>query len=465
MTRSTTAKKPARRKASAKRAGVAKRPGIARRAGVKRARDTQPALRNALYAQSGGVTAVINASACGVIEAARKASGHIGKIYAGRDGIIGVLTEDLIDLSRESPATVRRLRHTPSGAFGSARFKLATIEKSRAEYERLIEVFRAHDIGYFFYNGGNDSMDTALKISQIGAELNYPIICVGVPKTVDNDLPLTDCCPGFGSVAKYIAVSTLEAAMDVASMARTSTKVFVLEVMGRHAGWIAAAAGLAGRGAAQAPHIILFPEIAFEKERFLQRVQQSVTDYGYCVIVVSEGAKYADGKFLAEAGTVDAFGHAQLGGVGPVVANMVRESLGHKYHWAVADYLQRSARHIASRVDVEQAYAVGKAAVEYAIRGMNAVMPAIRRRSSRPYRWDLVPVPLTAVANVEKKVPRHYVTADGFGITAACRNYLEPLVAGEDYPPYEAGLPSYVRIKGDRVKRRLNTTYHVGKKA
>ena len=415
--------------------------------------------RNALYAQSGGVSAVINASACGVIETARKHRRQIGRIYAGRDGIIGALTEDLIDLSRESPATIRALRHTPAGAFGSARFKLKSLDQNRAEYERLIEVFRAHDIGYFFYNGGNDSMDTAWKISQIGTALNYPVICIGIPKTVDNDLPITDCCPGFGSVAKYVAVSTLEGGLDIASMARTSTKVFVLEVMGRHAGWIAAAGGLAGRKAAEPPHIILFPEITFEQAKFLERVRQCVGDYGYCVIVVSEGARYPDGKFLAESGTQDAFGHTQLGGVGPVVANMVREALGYKYHWAVADYLQRSARHIASRTDVEQAYAVGQAAVQYALAGMNAVMPAIKRLSSKPYRWKLVPVPLSEVANVEKKVPRHFITDDGFGITAACRRYLEPLIAGEDAPPYRDGLPCYVRIRGVSVRRRLKTTF------
>jgi len=417
--------------------------------------------RNALYAQSGGVTAVINASACGVIEAARKARRHIGRIYAGRDGIVGALTEDLIDVGAESAATIRGLRHTPAGAFGSARFKLKGLDKNRAEYERLIEVFRAHDIGYFFYNGGNDSMDTALKVSQIGEQLGYPVTCIGVPKTVDNDLPLTDCCPGFGSVAKYIAVSTLEGAMDVASMARTSTKVFVLEVMGRHAGWIAAAGGLAGRKAGEPPHIILFPEIAFDKERFLARVKACVEQYGYCVIVVSEGAKYPDGKFLAEAGTQDAFGHTQLGGVGPVVANMVREAHGYKFHWAVADYLQRAARHIASKTDVEQAYAVGKAAVEYALKGMHGVMPAIKRVSSKPYRWKIVPVPLSEVANVEKKVPREFITADGFGITAACRRYLEPLIAGEDYPPYERGLPRYVHLRGKPVRRRLQTQFKI----
>ena len=419
----------------------------------------KPIKKNAFYAQSGGVSAVINASAAGVIETAMKQSKYIGKVYAGRDGIIGALTEDLIDVSKESAATIRGLRYTPAGAFGSARFKLKGLEQNRAEYERLIEVFKAHDIGYFFYNGGNDSMDTALKVSQVGESLGYPITCVGVPKTVDNDLPHTDCCPGFGSVAKYVAVSTLEGALDVASMARTSTKVFVLEVMGRHAGWIAAAGGLAGRNPAEAPHIILFPEIPLDQARFLERVRQCVSDYGHCVIVVSEGVRYPDGKFLAEAGTRDAFGHTQLGGVGPVLANMVHEAFGYKYHWAVADYLQRAARHVASKVDVEQAYAVGKVAVEYALAGMNAVMPAIKRTSSRPYRWKLVPVPLDDVANVEKKVPREFVSADGFGITAACRRYLEPLIAGEDYPPYRHGLPAYVRIRGAAVKRKLKTDF------
>ncbi|MDE2219035.1 MAG: 6-phosphofructokinase [Gammaproteobacteria bacterium] len=418
--------------------------------------------RNAVYAQSGGVTAVINASACGVIETARRHRAHIGKIYAGRDGIVGILTEDLIDVGAEDRATIRALRHTPAGAFGSARFKLKGLDQNRAEYERLIEVFRAHDIGYFFYNGGNDSMDTAHKVAQIGTQLGYPIACIGVPKTVDNDLPHTDCCPGFGSVAKYIAVSTLEGAMDVASMARTSTRVFVLEVMGRHAGWIAAAGGLAGRKPGEAPHIILFPEIPFERERFLARVKQCVTDYGYCVIVVSEGAHYADGKFLAEAGSRDAFGHTQLGGVGPVVANMVREAHGYKFHWAVADYLQRAARHIASKVDVEQAYAVGKAAVEYAVQGRHGVMAAIRRLSSKPYRWKIVPVPLASVANVEKTVPPTFISADGFGITPACRRYLEPLIGGEDYPPFRNGLPAYARLRGKGVRRRLQGEYTLG---
>jgi len=417
------------------------------------------AKKNAFYAQSGGVTAVINASACGLIETARRYTDKIGKVYAGRHGIIGALTEDMIDVSKESRAAISALRYTPGGAFGSARYKLAGIDKNRAQYTRLIDIFRAHDIGYFFYNGGNDSMDTAQKVSEIAVQMGYPIVCVGIPKTVDNDLPITDCCPGFGSVAKYIAVSTREAALDVASMARTSTKVFVLEVMGRHAGWIAAAGGLAAEKAGDAPHIILFPEIAFDREAFLQKVKATVDKRGYCVIVVSEGVQDADGKFLAEAGTQDAFGHAQLGGVGPVVAQMTQQAFGYKFHWAVADYLQRSARHIASKVDVDQAYAVGKAAVELALKGKNAVMPVIVRKSSKPYRWSIGEAPLSAIANQEKKVPRDFITSDGFGITAACRRYLLPLIGGEAYPPYHNGLPAYVTLKGASVPKRLRTPF------
>jgi 6-phosphofructokinase 1 len=422
---------------------------------MKRQRSTARRPRNAFYAQSGGVSAVINASACGVLETARKHGDKIGKVYAGRDGIIGALTEDLIDTSRESAAAIHALRHTPGGAFGSARYKLAGIGESRAQYERLIEVFKAHDIGFFFYNGGNDSMDTAQKVAEIAAILGYPLISIGVPKTVDNDLPVTDCCPGFGSAAKYVAVSTREAALDVMSMARTSTKVFVLEVMGRHAGWIAAAGGLAGQKAGDAPHIILFPEIPLEREKFLAKVKRSVEKTGYCVIVVSEGVRDSSGKFLAESATKDAFGHAQLGGVGPVVAQMTKEAFGYKFHWAVADYLQRSARHIASKVDVEQAYAVGKAAVEFAIKGKNAVLPVIVRKSAKPYRWSIGQAPLSAIANIEKKLPRHFISADGFGITAACRSYLLPLIGGEDYPPYRAGMPAYVSLKCRGVPRKL----------
>jgi len=416
-------------------------------------------VQNAFYAQSGGVTAVINATACGVIETARKRKDKIGKVLAGRNGIIGALYEDLIDTSKESAAAIAALRHTPGGAFGSARYKLKKIDESRAEYERLIEVFRAHDIGYFFYNGGGDSMDTAHKVSQLSKSLGFPITCVGIPKTVDNDLPVTDVCPGFGSVAKYVAVSTREAALDVASMARTSTKVFILEVMGRHAGWIAAASGLAGSTPAEPPHVILFPESPFDEQAFLSRVKRCVQRYEYCVIVVSEGVRHPDGRFLSEAGAYDAFGHAQLGGVAPTVAAIVKDRLGFKCHYAIADYLQRSARHIASKVDVDQAYAVGRHAVELALSGENAVMPTIVRESDNPYRWSLGHVPLSRVANREKKMPRAFLSRDSFSITPACRRYLQPLIGGEDYPPYRGGLPTYVRLDNTPVPRRLEKEF------
>ena len=417
--------------------------------------------KNAFYAQSGGVTAVINATACGVIETARKHQDKIGKVYAGRNGIIGALTEDMIDTSRESAKAIAALRHTPGGAFGSARYKLQGLEENRAEYERLIEVFRAHNIGYFFYNGGGDSADTCYKVSQLSKQLGYPVQAIHVPKTVDNDLPFTDTCPGFGSVAKYIAVSTREVALDVASMARTSTKVFVLEVMGRHAGWIAAAAGLAGNTPADAPHIILFPEVPFNKRAFLKRVKDCVRDNEYCVVVVSEGAAYKDGTFLADAGTTDAFGHKQLGGVAQVLAKMVKDELGFKYHYAIADYLQRSARHIASKTDADQAYAVGKAAVEMALAGENSVMPTIVRKSDNPYKWTVGMVPLSRVANREKMMPKRFIRKDGFGITAACRRYLQPLIKGEDYPPYKDGLPDYVKLKNVPVKRKLDKDFQL----
>ncbi|MBI1175315.1 MAG: diphosphate--fructose-6-phosphate 1-phosphotransferase [Sideroxydans sp.] len=413
------------------------------------------AKKNAFYAQSGGVTAVINASACGVIEAARKHKDKIGKVYAGRNGIIGALTEDLIDTSRESAKAIAALRHTPSGAFGSCRYKLKGLEENQAQYERLIEVFKAHNIGYFFYNGGGDSADTCLKVSQLADKMGYPIQAIHVPKTVDNDLPITDCCPGFGSVAKYVAVSVREASFDVASMAKTSTKVFVVEVMGRHAGWIAAAGGLASDKNCELPIIILFPEIPFDQKKFLAKVDAMVKQHGYCSVVVSEGVHGADGKFLSDQGLRDAFGHAQLGGAAPVIANMVKEALGYKFHWAVADYLQRAARHIASKTDVEQAYALGKSAVKLALQGHNAVMPAIMRTSDQPYKWEIGIAPLKAVANVEKKMPRNFISRDGYGITGKCRAYLAPLIKGEDYPPYKDGLPQYVRLKNTAVKKKL----------
>lgn len=408
---------------------------------------------NAFYAQSGGVTAVINASACGVIETARRHKDRIGKVYAGRDGIIGALTEDLIDTGKESATAIAALRSTPSGAFGSCRYKLKSLEANRREYERLIEVFRAHDIGYFFYNGGGDSADTCFKVSQLSEAMGYPLQAIHVPKTIDNDLAFTDCCPGFGSVAKYVAVSTLEASFDVRSMAKTSTKVFVVEVMGRHAGWIAAAGGLVEEQGI--PVVILFPEIVFDEPKFLARVDQLVRQHGYCTVVVSEGCHHADGSFLAEQGARDAFGHAQLGGAAPVVANLIKQALGHKFHWAVADYLQRSARHIASKTDVTQAYALGRKAVELALQGHNAVMPTIERLADAPYKYRIGMAPLAKVANVEKFMPRDFITKDGFGITEKCRRYLRPLIQGEDYPSFQNGLPRYVSLKNVAVPKKL----------
>ncbi len=409
-------------------------------------------MKNAFYAQSGGVTAVINASASGVIETARKYPNKIGKVYAGENGIIGALTENLIDTSLESDSDIAALNHTPSGGFGSCRYKMKSLEANKVEYERLIEVFKAHDIGYFFYNGGGDSADTCLKISQLSESMGFPIQAIHIPKTVDNDLPVTDNCPGFGSVAKYIAVSTMEASFDVASMAATSTKIFVLEVMGRHAGWIAAAGGLVD---SSIPVVILFPEIDFNEQEFLEKVDKNVHDYGYCTIVVSEGTKWPDGRFLAEQGTRDDFGHAQLGGAAPVVANIIKKSLGYKFHWAVADYLQRSARHLASSSDVEQAYALGEAAVEMALNGKNSIMPAIIRTSNNPYKWEIGCGELKDIANVEKMMPTNYISEDGFSITDECREYLLPLIEGEDYPPYIDGLPDYVVLKKSKVDKKL----------
>ena len=409
-------------------------------------------MKNAFYAQSGGVTAEINASASGVIETARKHPDQIGTVYAGENGIIGALTENLIDTSVETDADIAALTHTPSGAFGSCRYKMKSLEANRAEYERLIEVFKAHSIGYFFYNGGGDSADTCLKVSQLSESMGYPIQAIHIPKTVDNDLPVTDNCPGFGSVAKYIAVSTMEASFDVASMAATSTKIFVLEVMGRHAGWIAAAGGLVD---SSIPVVILFPEIDFNEEKFLEKVDMNVKEFGYCTIVVSEGTKWPDGKFLAEQGTRDDFGHAQLGGAAPVVANIVKKALGYKFHWAVADYLQRSARHLASHSDVEQAYALGKAAVEMALDGKNSIMPSIVRLSNNPYKWEIGYGELKDIANVEKMMPENYISEDGFSITKSCREYLLPLIEGENYPPYNNGLPDYVVMQKSKVKKKL----------
>ncbi|MGB0997075.1 MAG: 6-phosphofructokinase [Pseudomonadales bacterium] len=411
---------------------------------------------NAFYAQSGGVTAVINATACGVLQTAAEHKDVIGKVLVGANGIVGALNEDLIDTSKETKRSIAGLRSTPGGAFGSCRYKLKPFDEDPREYQRLIEVFKAHNIRYFFYNGGGDSQDTANKVSQLGARLGYPLQCIGVPKTVDNDLPITDCCPGFGSVAKYVAVSTKEAALDIESMCATSTKIFVLEVMGRHAGWIAAAGALARQQAGDAPHIILLPEVPFNQQQFLRRVKATVAEKGFCVVVVSEGVRFANGKFVGESGAAkDAFGHAQLGGVAPVIANMVTSKLGYKNHWAVADYLQRAARHVASATDVEQAYALGRAAVKLAVAGKTAVMPTIVRTSDAPYRWKIGEAKLSKVANVERFMPKSFISKDGFDVTPKALRYLTPLIAGEDYPRYKNGVPEYVRLKLQRVAKKL----------
>jgi len=449
------AKKKAKKKVAKKKTGKKKtKKKVAKKKTAARRKPKEKPM-NAFYAQSGGVTSVINASACGLIEAARKNKHKIGKVYAGRNGIIGALTEDLIDTSKESTATITALRHTPAGAFGSCRFKLKSLEQNRREYERLIEVFKAHNIRYFFYNGGGDSADTCYKVSQLSQEMGYPIQAIHVPKTVDNDLPITDNCPGFGSVAKYVAVSTREASFDVASMAKTSTKVFIVEVMGRHAGWIAAAGGLASTDDTPIPIIILFPEVEFNEEKFLAKVKELVDKHGYCSVVVSEGVHHPDGRFLAETGLKDAFGHSQLGGAATVISGMIQSKLNLKNHWAVADYLQRAARHIASKTDVDMAYAMGKAAVDFALKGHNSVMPTVDRLSNKPFKWKVGMADLSKVANVEKMMPENFITPDGFGITQACRNYMEPLIKGEDYPPYKDGMPKYVRIKGVGVPQKL----------
>ena len=412
--------------------------------------------KNAIYAQSGGVTSVINATAGGVIEAARK-SKRINKLYAGKNGIRGLLREDIIDTSIEDIVEIKKLQHTPGGIFGSCRHKLKDSSSNKKEYERLIEVFRAHDIGYFFYNGGGDSQDTTNKISQFTIDAGFPVQCIGIPKTVDNDLPYTDNCPGFGSVAKYVATSVREASLDVQSMSESSTKVFIMEVMGRHAGWIAASSGLAHDKNNSAPHIILLPEVPFYKAKFLKRVKETIKKHGFCVIVVSEGARFKNGEFIADAGTVDSFGHKQLGGVAPTIAGMIKDNLGYKYHWAVSDYLQRAARHISSKTDLDQAYAVGKAAVRFALSGENAVMPIIKRISTNPYSWEIDKVKLSKVANVEKKLPQNFITKDGFGVTEACKNYLRPLIQGEAYPPYKDGVIETASLKNKLVKKKLKT--------
>ena len=410
--------------------------------------------KNALYAQSGGVTAVINATAGALILEARK-NKNIGKVFAAENGILGVLREELIDTSKESLSAIESLSYRPGGVFGSCRFKLKDLETNEAEYKRLIEVFKAHNIGYFFYNGGNDSADTAFKVSQIGKKLNYPIQCIAIPKTVDNDLVLTDCCPGFGSAAKYIATSTLEASLDVQSMSETSTKVFILEVMGRHAGWMAASSALARTSNEDAPHIILLPEVTFNHKDFLALVKHVVAKHGYCVVVVSEGVKNSKGKFLAESDRRDAFGHSQLGGIAPFISELINNKLKIKNHWAVADYLQRSARHIASKVDLEQAQAVGSFAIKYALAGMNGVMPIIVRSKGPKYKWSIEAAPLSKIANLEKKLPKSFISKNGMNVTQKAIDYLMPLIQGESHPPYKNGIPLTKEFKLIKAVKKL----------
>ena len=411
--------------------------------------------KNAFYAQSGGVTSVINATASALILESKKHKSKIGKVFAGKNGILGALREELIDTSKESLSAIKSLREKPGGAFGSCRFKLKSLNENKKEYERLVEVFKAHDIGYFFYNGGNDSADTAFKVSEISKELGYPINCIAIPKTVDNDLAVTDCCPGFGSAAKYIATSTMEASLDVASMSETSTKVFILEVMGRHAGWMAASSALARTEKNDAPHIILLPEVTFNLNNFLSKIKKVVNQNGYCVIVASEGVKNNKGKFLAETDTKDAFGHAQLGGVAPYLSSIINKKLKLKNHWAVSDYLQRSARHIASKTDLLHAEAVGIHAVKYAIKGMNGVMPVIVRGKGKKYSWKIEPAPLSKIANVEKKLPKSFISKDGFDVTSKAIKYLQPLILGEAFQSFKDGIPTSEKLKLIEVTKKL----------
>ena len=411
--------------------------------------------RNVFYAQSGGVTPVINATAAGLIDYLKKNKSSFGKLFIGKNGIAGALNEELIDVSKENPTELKKLIHTPGGAFGSCRIKLKDPVKNQREFHRILEVFKAHNIGYFFYNGGGDSQDTTLKISNYCKEHGYDVTCIGLPKTIDNDLPVTDNCPGFGSVAKYIAISTYEASLDVASMANSSTKVFLLEVMGRHAGWLAASAGIIKDNESMPPHLILLPEIVFDEKRFLKKVKETVKRYGFCVIVASEGIKNKNNKFIAASSSKDSFGHAHLGGVAPKLANIITIKLSYKVHWAVADYLQRAARHIGSSVDVKQAYMVGYKALEYAKKGINGVMLTISRKKSKNYQWEIKHTKLENVANVEKELPESFISKDGFGITRSCKKYMQNLISGQDYPPYKDGIPVYAKLKHILVKKRL----------
>jgi 6-phosphofructokinase 1 len=407
-----------------------------------------------LYAQAGGVTAVINASAAAVIEAARARASEHGGVLAARNGVLGLLAEELVDTAALDVDDLALLRQTPGGYFGSCRFDLDDPQTNPRQFDRIFEVLAAHDVGAFLYNGGNGSMDAVLKLSQAARERGYPLVCVGVPKTVDNDLLETDCCPGFGSAAKYIATAMLEAGRDVEAMASRRGRVFVMEVMGRNAGWLAAASALAARNPDEAPHIVLLPELPFDEGRFLRKVKACVTRLGYCAITAAEGIRTADGRALMEQGR-DALGHVQLGGVGQWLARLIHRHLAYKHHWAVPDYLQRAAGHLASATDLAQAEAVGRAAVDCALDGRDAVMPAIHRLGDAPYRWEVRPVGLEGIANLERQLPPGFIAEDGFGISAAGRRYFAPLIEGEPAVRYAAGLPLHLTRRLPLLPRRL----------
>jgi len=409
---------------------------------------------NLFYAQSGGVTAVINATAAAVIQTARNRPDAVGKVLAGRHGILGALGEDLIDASAFATDDLAAIARLPGGVFGSCRFDLDAPERNPGQYDRLFEVFAAHDIGYFLYNGGNGSMDTVVKLSTAARQRGYRLVCIGVPKTVDNDIEGTDCCPGFGSAAKYVATSMLEAGLDLDAMASRVGRVFVMEVMGRNAGWLAAATALAATDEDQPPHIILMPEVPFDEAVFLERVKATVERLGYCAVTVSEGIRRSDGSLVMEQ-SHDRKGRVQLGGAGQCIARLVHAAFGYKHHWAIPDYLQRAAGHTVSATDHAHACAVGRAAVEYAIDGRDGVMPAIRRVADDPYGWVVEPAALADVANRERLVPADFIRADGLHVTDAARRYLQPLIEGELRPPFVNGLPHYQRFKPGRVPRKL----------
>jgi 6-phosphofructokinase 1 len=409
---------------------------------------------NLLYAHSGGVTAVINASAAAVIAAAHARPERVGKVFAARRGILGVLAEDLYDTEAFDEEALARLMLRPGGAFGSCRFDLPSEDGQRVT-DRLFEVFAAHDIGYFLYNGGNGSMDAVARLHDAARERGYPLVCVGVPKTVDNDIVGTDCCPGFGSAAKYLATSMLEAGLDIASMVGSRGSVFVMEVMGRNTGWLAAATALAANGDPDAaPHIVLVPEATFDEEAFLAEVRRVTERLGYCAITVAEGIRRPDGSLIMEKSR-DPRGYVQLGGAGSAIARMIHERLGYKHHWAIPDYLQRSAGHWLSAVDHAQAVAVGRAAVELALDGHGGVFPAIRRLADAPYHWEVAEEDTGRIANLERRLPPAFVRADGLHVTQAACDYIRPLIQGEVAQATRDGLPDYGPLPLVMVPRRL----------